>query len=350
MKKSLSLLLVLILVLGFAAGCAPTPPPAAPPADPPADPPEAPATGGTLVIYTPWIPLTHEPIVEMFYEETGIRAEVVQAGTGELLARVRAERANPQADIFLGGNITTTAASYYLFAPFQSANEPFFPAELRNVGAPFTPVDVATSVLMVNTELAGHLNIRGYADLLNPELRGRIALTDPAASASAFLHLANKLFAMGDGDMEAAWDFVEAFLDNVDGVMLPGSSAVFNGVAQGEYWVGLTFDGAPQPFIQADAPIEMIFMAEGNVLDAGAVKIINDAPNRANAELFVEFVTSAPVQEFIEGRFLRPVRTDVQGEGNFKPLSEITTIPADITSIFLYRDEWLDRFRDLREG
>lgn len=347
------LLVVAMLVsLGACGGTpAPVPAPAAPDAAPDsAEPAEAPEETGVLVIYTPFIPDTVDPILEMFYEETGIRATAIQAGTGELLSRVRAEAVNPQADIFWGGNMTTTLASYYLFADFQSINEPYVPEHFRNVEGPFTRFDIATSVLMINTEFIGDIPVRGYADLLNPELRGRIALTDPSASASAFMHLVNKLYAMGNGDPEAGWDYVEQFLDNVDGVMLPGSSAVFNGVANGEYWVGLTFDGAPQPFIQAGGPVEMVHIAEGNVFDAGAVKIINNAPNRASAEAFVNFVTGQQVQDFIDYRFLRPVRQDVTGHGVFAPLDEILMIPAEISDIMDNRDEWLDRFRELREG
>jgi len=347
------LVAVMLLALG-ACATAPTPTPPGPDADADdgadADVTDVPEETGVLVIYTPFIPDTVDPILEMFYEETGIRATAIQAGTGELLSRVRAEAANPQADIFWGGNITTTLSQAELFADFQSINESYIPEHFRNVEGPFTRFDIATSVLMINTEFIGDIEIRGYADLLNPELRGRIALTDPSASASAFLHLANKLYAMGDGDPDAGWDFVEAFLENVDGVMLPGSSAVFNGVANGEYWVGLTFDGAPQPFIQADAPVEMIHMVEGNVFDAGAVKIINNAPNRASAEAFVNFVTGQEVQDFIDIRFLRPVRQDVTGNDVFVPLDEIRRIPAELSDIMENRDEWLDRFRELREG
>jgi len=307
------------------------------------------ADPGSLVIYTPFIPDTVDPILEMFYEETGIRATAIQAGTGELLSRVRAEVANPQADIFWGGNMTTTLASYYLFEDFQSVNEAYFPEHFRNAEGPFTRFDIATSVLMINTEFIGDIPVRGYADLLNPQLRGRIALTDPSASASAFMHLINKLYAMGNGDPEAGWDFVEQFIDNLDGVMLPGSSAVFNGVANGEYLVGLTFDGAPQPFIQAGGPVAMVHMAEGNVFDAGAVKIVKDAPNLTNAQAFVNFVTGQQVQDFIDIRFLRPVRQDVAGHDVFVPLDEIRRIPADLDEIMENRDAWLDRFRELRE-
>lgn len=41
------------------------------------------------------------------------------------------------------------------------------------------------SVLIVNTDLIGDIEINGYKDLLNPELKGRIATANPANSSSA---------------------------------------------------------------------------------------------------------------------------------------------------------------------
>lgn len=41
-------------------------------------------------------------------------------------------------------------------------------------------------VFIVNTDLAGDIEINGFADLLNPALKGKIAAGDPVNSSSAF--------------------------------------------------------------------------------------------------------------------------------------------------------------------
>lgn len=41
-------------------------------------------------------------------------------------------------------------------------------------------------MFIVNTDLAGDIEINGFADLLNPALKGKIAAGDPVNSSSAF--------------------------------------------------------------------------------------------------------------------------------------------------------------------
>ena len=45
-----------------------------------------------------------DPIIREFQDRTGIRVHLVSAGTGALAARIRAESANPMADVLWGGN------------------------------------------------------------------------------------------------------------------------------------------------------------------------------------------------------------------------------------------------------
>ncbi|MCL2588652.1 MAG: extracellular solute-binding protein, partial [Oscillospiraceae bacterium] len=184
-----------------------------------------------LIIYSPH-PLNFiNPLVDEFEAQTGIRVEIIAAGAGELLTRIQAEQENPQGDILWGGSLSTVRPQMDLFEVYRSANEDYVQPGLENVEGSLTRFTDIPSVLMVNTDLIGDIQVRGYADLLNPALRGRIAFADPVSSSSSFEHLVNMLFAMGNGDPEQGWDYVEALLENLDGVLLGGSSAVHRGVA-----------------------------------------------------------------------------------------------------------------------
>ena len=61
----------------------------------------------------------------------------------------------------------------------------------------FSPAFSDPPVLIVNTDLKGDIEINGFEDLLNPELKGKIAFGDPVNSSSAFQSLVSKLYAMG---------------------------------------------------------------------------------------------------------------------------------------------------------
>lgn len=304
--------------------------------------------GRRLVIYTTTRPDFYEPLLAAFEYETGIQLDFMTAGAGELLSRVRGEAANPIADIMFGGLLSTVSANSDLFEYFLSDNEPYIIEHFRNIEGNLTRFHHSGSVLMVNTDFIGDIQINGYADLLNPELRGRIAMTDPAASGSAFEHLVNKLYAMGNGNPHQGWDFVNALMENVDGAMLGSSSAVTRAVADGEMWVGLTFEEGPMPYIVAGAPVKIVYMQEGVIFNAGGVYIVNNTPNRDIAELFVNFVTSYEPQVYMEQNLhRRSVRTDVTTDGLLTPLNEINVIFDDATYVAQNRDMWLDMFRDV---
>ena len=66
------------------------------------------------------------------------------------------------------------------------------------------------SVIMINTNLIGDIKIEGYEDVLNPELKGKIAYSDPAKSSSSFEHLVNMLYAMGSIQYQQNYFYTES--------------------------------------------------------------------------------------------------------------------------------------------
>lgn len=73
----------------------------------------------------------------------------------------------------------------------MSANDEYMLDGHKNVRGFLTPYVADGSVLLVNMDLAGDIEINGYKDLLNPALKGKIIGADPLSSSSAFAHLTN---------------------------------------------------------------------------------------------------------------------------------------------------------------
>ncbi|MCL2415460.1 MAG: extracellular solute-binding protein, partial [Defluviitaleaceae bacterium] len=158
----------------------------------------------------------------------------------------------------------------------------------------------------------------------------------------------NQLFAMGNGNPNDGWDYMRDFVDNLDGVMVSGSSAVIRGVADGEFVVGLTFEEGPWPFIQEGAPVGVTYISEGIIATSSAVSVVAGANNREAARAFVDFVTSYEIQSIMETElFRRPVRADVPSMGVLPGNDELVWLDFDINYILDNRDAWLDQFRDL---
>jgi len=303
---------------------------------------------GDLVIYCPHPLEFIEPLVNEFESITDIKVEVIAAGTGELLKRVESEQANPLGDIFWGGSLSTMTPQMELFEDYQSANEEFVQEGMKNVEGPLTRFTDIPSVLMVNTDLIGDIEINGYEDLLNPALKGKIAMCDPSKSSSSYEHLINMLYAMGNGDPEAGWSYVEQFCENLDGKLLSGSSAVYKGVADGEYVVGLTFEEGGAKYVSDGAPVELVYMEEGVISKPDGVYIIKNAQNMDNAKAFIDFVTGKEAQTIIvEQLNRRSVRTDVAAPDYLIPKEEINLIYDDPELVVASKDAWIQKFNDI---
>lgn len=304
--------------------------------------------GGDLILYSPHPLEFIEPLVNEFEAQSGVKVELVAAGTGELLKRIESEASNPLGDVLWGGSITSVSSYGDYFADYQSVNEEFMEEKNKNVEGFMTRFSDIPSVIMVNNDLIGDIEVNGYEDLLNPELKGKIAFADPAKSSSSFEQLVNMLYAMGNGNPDDGWEYVAALVDNLDGKLLSGSSAVYKGVADGEYTIGLTFEEGAAKYVQSGAPVSLVYMEEGVIMKPDGAYIIEGATNLENAQLFVDFLTSYDAQTILSEQLnRRSVRVDVAPPTYLKPLEEINLIEDDVDYVTENKTVLLEQFNDV---
>ena len=103
-------------------------------------------------------------------------------------------------DVLWGGSLLNVGEYEEYFLPYRTENSHNIIPDFRYVGDGITCFSDVPSVLMVNTDLIGDIEIKGYADLLNPELKGKIAFADPSNSSSSFEHLTNFIKSDKDND------------------------------------------------------------------------------------------------------------------------------------------------------
>lgn len=302
-----------------------------------------------LVIYCPHPRDFINPIISEFEVRTGIRVQVQTGGTGELLAMAEREE-DPRCDIFWGGSYSTTVAKKELFEPYISVNEDMVREEFKNVEGNITRFTDVPSVLMVNTNLIGDIPAEGYEDLLNPALKGKIAMCSPSTSSSAYEHLINMLYAMGGGDPEAGWDYVEAFCRNLDGKLLGSSSEVYEGVAEGRFTVGLTFEEGGSHYVAGGQPAALVYMKEGVISKPDVVCVRKGTVHPDEAHAFVDFVTGKDAQTMICARLdRRSVRTDVSQPEYLPDKAAIPIINDEADVVNGRKQEWLARFAEIFE-
>lgn len=281
----------------------------------------------TLVVYTARSEALNNAVIPAFEEETGIKVEVVTAGTGELVQRVQSESGNPLGDVLWAADETMLSGQKDLFEKYVSSEDGNMIEAFRNKSGYFTPAFSDPTVLVVNTDLASGMEINGFEDLLNPELKGKIAFGDPVNSSSAFQSLMAMLYAMGSDEdpmSDSAWDYVDKFLANLDGKIVNSSSQVYTGVAGGEYVVGLTWEDPAKNLELEGAPVKTVFPKEGAIFPGESVQIIKGAKNLENAQKFVDFMLSEQIQNTVgETTTNRPLRDGAKLADYMTPMEEI---------------------------
>ena len=280
-----------------------------------------------LVVYTARSEALNNAVIPEFEKDTGIKVEVVVAGTGELLKRAQSEKDNPLGDIFWVADQTMLSSSKDLFMEYVSPEDSNMLEAFRNNTGYFTPAFADPTVMIVNKDLKGDMKIEGFEDLLNPELKGKIAFGDPVNSSSAFQSLLAMLYGMGkDGDplSDEAWAYVDQFIANLDGKMANSSSQVYKGVAEGEYVVGLTWEDPAANYVKEGAAVEVVFPKEGAIFPGESVQILKDCKHPENAKKFVDYMLSEKIQNAVGSNLtVRPLRKDAKLADYMTPQSEI---------------------------
>lgn len=284
------------------------------------------------------------PIIAEFESRTGIRVNLITGRTDDLLAKIEKEHNPVTVDIMWGGSPSVLRPYMARFEDYTSVNEPYICDEYKNEEGMLTRFTDVPSVIIVNLDLVGDVEIKGYEDLLNPQLRGKIAFCTSSASSSYHDHLINMLYAMGKGKPEKGWDYVEGFCRNLNG-QLYSASAVYQGVADGEFVAGLTFEEAAAKLLSEGENIEIVYMKEGVLSAPDCICLVKNAPHMENGKAFIDFVTGYDAQRMI-ARHLnrRSVRRDVKHSQYLIDKGSVNIIYSDSELVSSMNDEWVQHF------
>ncbi len=117
-KKLIALTMVLVLAIGLLTACGKT--------DITDDNTSGEeGTSDKLVVYSPNSEDIINLVIPAFEKETGIKVELISAGTGELIKRLESEKENPYADVIFGIAETQFAQNPDLFQEYVSPNDEY---------------------------------------------------------------------------------------------------------------------------------------------------------------------------------------------------------------------------------
>ena len=278
-----------------------------------------------------------EALYEEFTEETGIKVNIISGKGSALLQRLKAEGENSPADIFFtvdAGNLWKVQKEG-LFQSIQSEKVlTEVPENLRGPNDEWTAIAKRARVIFYNPEnisdeLVENFN---YEDLADQKWNKRIVIRSSNNMYNQSL-VASLIENIGEEATEKwAKKLVSNFARKPQGNDRSQILAVANGEADlaiaNSYYIGIMLSGsAGQEQLEAAKKVKMIFPNQDNRgahINISGAGILKNAPNKDNANSFIEFLISNRVQKYmIDKSYEYSVLNDVA------PSSEIAGFGID---------------------
>ena len=307
---------------------------------------KAPAEDKRLLIYTSHKEELWKPIVKEFEERTGIWVEVVSGGTNLLLEEIAEKKGEVDADLFFGGGVESLNAFSDYFIPYEAKGIEEVDPQFRSATDVWTPFSALPVVLIYNEKLLSPEELGSWKDVLAPKYKGKIAMANPAYSASAFTGLLSFEKAVqeetdstedSDGDKE----ILPRIAKQLDGKEYTDSGEVPEAVADGSKLVGITLEETALKYMAKGENIGIVYPKEGTTVVPDAGAILKGAKHLENAQKFLNFSISKDCQDILQKRFhRRAVLTSMAGEGE-PSLLEIKRLSYDVSKISAERNRVL---------
>jgi iron(III) transport system substrate-binding protein len=298
------------------------------------------ATASALTVYSAGPGALIEDLAADFTDQTGIEVNVFQSTTGQVMARLESEQANPLADVVISASWDSAESLHAdgLLHEYLSPNAETVPDFLKTDH--YVAQGISALALVWNQD-SGVPAPADWNDLTDSAYRDQVTMPDPAQSGAAFELISGLLTAQGE---EATWTLMEALADN--GMIMPGPNArALNPVLQGAKSVVFGAVDYISLGQQAEGEaIEVIFPESGTVIAPRPMMILASTAMPDEAEQFIDFVLSEQGQARVADSYLMPARTDIEA---LRPtLEELTLIEVDSEAMNAQREEILTRFRE----
>jgi iron(III) transport system substrate-binding protein len=280
------------------------------------------AAEGSLTIYSPHGPDVTTPIFELFRKQhPDIKINLVTAGTGEVLERLKAEQGNPAADLMWGGPTQTFEGAAELFEQHEAAHSKEM--IVQDPANRWHAFSVLAHPLLINTkQVATEQEPKTVAELTDKKWKdmGGIALADPAKSGSGYTIVSAIGATLG-------WSFLEQLFPNLR--VTPGSSAMVNAVRDGEVPIAWTWEDQGAKWAAEGLPLKMVYPTDVVPIVVDATALVKGGPNEANGRLFIDFLGTPEVHKIVvEQVKRRSARKDMASPQELPPLTGIKLVEA----------------------
>ena len=236
-----------------------------------------------------------------FEAKYGITVNYVRMSSGEALARIQAEKDNPQFDIWWGGPVDSFVAAKEA-GVLEAYDSPNYGnlldiAKYKDPDNYWVGIYVGSLGFATNTNwLADHPGVeapRSWDDLLRPEFERQVMVAHPSTSGTSYTALATVLQIRGE---QAGWEYLQKYAGQIAQYTKSGAApAKF--VGQGEAAVAIVFShDIVNEIDNNNMPLVLTFPEEGTGYEIGGMGIIKGAQHLDAAQKWFDWAITAEAQ------------------------------------------------------
>jgi len=242
-----------------------------------------------------------DAVTAEFSKQTGINVSFIRLSAGETYAKLRAEARNPKTDIWFSGTNEPhyQAANENLTEVYKSPNLdnliPLGQKMAEDTGYRATAFSVGVVGFSWNKDLLQEKGLpepHSWSDLLRPEYKGEIALSNPNTAGTGYSILVTLVDLMGE---DQAFDYLKQLNPNISSYTKSGGVPAGQ-VARGEVAIGISFLHDANMMVEQGFPVETTAPTEGTGYSLIGVSIVKGARNLEAAQKFVDWILSAEGQ------------------------------------------------------
>lgn len=281
----------------------------------------------------------------------GIEVPPDNKNSGQSVAALIAEKANPVADVtYVGGIIADPAKDAGVLAPYKPKGWDKIPASLKDPDGFWFTIHSGTLGLFVNKAALGGKPVpQSWADLLKPEYKGLVGYLDPTSAAVGQLGVMAVNLALGGSydNLDPGINFFKELQKNQP--IVPKQTS-YARVISGEIPILFDYDfNAYRGQYTDKAPVQFVIPKEGSVVFPYVMALVNKGPNPDNGKKVLDFVLSDESQAMWGNAYLRPVfadRLSPEAKAKFLPESEYARAkPIDLKKLAASQKNIVERYR-----
>ncbi|MBU8913992.1 MAG: ABC transporter substrate-binding protein [Spirochaetales bacterium] len=250
---------------------------------------------------------------EEFEKATGIHVNFMRFSSGEALARVIAEKDNPQVDVLFGGPVETFGAGARegVFEAYKPPAYDQLEDRFKDADGYWTAIADDPLCFMSNREWLEASNIEAptsWDDILGPEYEDMIQFADARTSGTAVTRIFS-ILEVNDRDEDAAFDYMRRLKPNVQLYTKSGGGGTIP-VGLGQAGMGIFFIVDALKTQQAGYDVVISFPEEGIATAAEGIAILKGAEHPGLARQLIDWATTDQMQKFYEEYAINFIPTD----------------------------------------